>query len=196
MSVPIIETGGKRLLFIHVPKTGGSAVEAYFAGAISFARSHDKAIDSPCIPRHYHGKLLANLFSKSSFDYAFMVVRDPLARMISDYRYYVKRKRLEARPPSFSFWLRYRMLRARLDPYYMDNHFRPQVDFECFDARVFRYEDGLDRCLQTVASEAGLEPPGMLPRVNVSPDIEVRPSRSDIAIVRDRFRGDYERYGY
>lgn len=196
--MPIVEIQNKRLLFIHVPKTGGSAIERLFSehGTVAFERSDDRALDTPCIPRHYHGEPLSRLFSQEMFDYVFMVVRDPVDRIISDYRYYVKRKKREKRPPNFSFWLRYRLWRARRNPWYMDNHFRPQHEFECLDATVFRYEDGLDECIATVASEVGLEIPSTLPKVNASPPIPVSPTTGDLEMIRRGFEGDIERFSY
>jgi hypothetical protein len=196
--MPIIDIGGKRLLFIHVPKTGGSAVEQHFArfGTVYFERTRDRALRARCIARHYHGAPLSDLFPAGTFDGAFMVVRHPVARVLSDFGYYVKRKGLERKPPRFSWWLRYRLWRARRNPYFMDNHFRPQHEFECHGARVFRYEDGLDTCLAELIDTFGLPIPPKLPKVNVSPKLDLRPTDAEIALIKETYRGDFERYGY
>ena len=72
-----------------------------------------------------------------------MMVRHPLKRLLSQYRYQTRKPNPVRNRLPFSVWLRYVLLRRRLNPYYRDNHFRPQHEFEVPGVDVFRLEDGL-----------------------------------------------------
>ena len=84
----------------------------------------------PCSPQHFHGTLLEQLFGAEEFDWAFMVVRHPVGRMVSQYRYEVHRRRQPLPAPPFFRWLRETILARRDNPYVRDNHLRPQHEFE------------------------------------------------------------------
>ncbi len=145
---------------------------------------------------HFHGAVLESLFDASLFDHVFMVVRNPIHRVVSDFRYFVRRRQLVDKPPSFSRWLRYRLFRARLNPYYMDNHFRPQLEFECFDTAVYRFEDGLSAPIADMNAKLGTQVPEDLPRVNEAAPVEVHVREADKELIYGRYREDFERFGY
>ena len=196
--MPIFAIDGRKILFIHVPKTGGSAIAGHLSryGEVSLDGKPDQGPGMKCIPRHLHGAPLEEMFKPADFDYVFTVVRHPLSRVISDYRYYVRRKGRENTPPRFSMWLRYRLFRASLDPYYQDNHFRAQSAFPCLGAEIYRFENGLSRCIEGINGKLGTAIPAELPWVNRSPPIPVHPSRADKALIYRRYRRDFERFGY
>lgn len=196
--MPIFSLEGKTVLFVHIPRTGGVSIERHLAayGTASFDRKLDHDLGLRCIPGHFHGALLEGLFDASLFDHVFMVVRDPIARTLSDYGYYVRRKELQNNPPNISFWLRYRFFRASRNPYYMDNHFRPQSEFECFDATVYRFEDGLSQCITDMNSKLGTQVSEELPVLNPSPPLDIRLSEADRALIHRRYEADYERFEY
>ncbi len=196
--MPILSVDGKTVLFIHVPRTGGTAIERHFAAHGKLSYDHDGAGDLgiKCIPRHFHGAVLESLFEPAFLDHVFMVVRHPIARVVSDFRYFVRRRQLADKSPSFSRWLRYRLFRARWNPYYMDNHFRPQLEFECFDAAVYRFEDGLTAPIADMNAKLGTRVPEELPRVNEAAPVEVHVREADKELIYGRYREDFERFGY
>ena len=196
--MPILSVAGKTILFIHVPKTGGRAVEQHFKehGNVSFEHTLGRELGLRCVPMHFHGALLESLFHPSLFDHVFMVVRNPIDRAVSDFRYLVRRRQLADNPPNFSRWLRYRLFRASLNPYYMDNHFRPQLEFECFDTAVYRFEDGLSAPIVDMNAKLGTQVPEDLPRVNEAAPVEVHVREADKELIYGRYREDFERFGY
>jgi len=196
--MPIFSVAGKTILFIHVPKTGGSAVEQHFKqhGSVSFEHTMGRELGLNCIPMHFHGAVLESLFDASLFDHVFMVVRNPIHRVVSDFRYFVRRRQLVDNPPRFSRWLRYRLFRARRNPYYMDNHFRPQSEFECFDTAVYRLEDGLEASIKEMNAKLGTRVPERLPRVNECAAVEVDVGAADKDLIYRCYRQDFERFGY
>jgi hypothetical protein len=196
--MPILSVEGKTVLFIHVPRTGGTAVERHFKehGSVCFEHTLARELGLNCAPIHFHGAVLESLFDRSLFDHVFMVVRNPIDRAVSDFRYFVRRRQLAGKPPDFSRWLRYRLFRASRNPYYMDNHFRPQTEFECFDAAVYRLEDGLEAAVKEMNAKLGTGVPEQLPRVNEGAGVEVAVSAADKDLIYRRYRQDFERFGY
>ena len=93
-------------------------------------------------------------------DIVFAVVRDPVARMASEYRWQRRGRRgrrlgkLLACLP-FGIWLRLMLAMAARHPHAMDNHLRPQSDFIPEGATVFRFEAGLQPVADWLSGETG-----------------------------------------
>jgi len=88
--MPVFFRGSYRILFIHVPKAGGTSIEAFFE-ANGFKTAYLDRGGSPeslnavrrCSPQHMHAALLEALFDPDMFDYVFMTVRHPVRRLLS-----------------------------------------------------------------------------------------------------------------
>lgn len=195
--MPVARINNKLILFIHIPKTGGSSIEKHLKkhGQLSFYGQTGPSI-FPCSPQHFDGSLLGDLFSDAIFDWSFLVVRHPLKRLLSQYRYQTRKPNPIRNRLSFSVWLRYVLLRRRINPYYRDNHFRPQHEFEAFGADIFRLEDGLGAPLDRLNSLTGVDETGDVAWANktASKDIKINPS--DKALILSVYREDFLRYGY
>lgn len=113
---------------------------------------------SKCTPQHYTYNDLRALFRDDYFNYMFTIVRNPYARIESEYkmRWLINKNRDEGAYPEFSQWIESRHLIARRNSHAYDNHLRPQVDFIGSRVKVFRFEDGLDTILRHVAADTGL----------------------------------------
>ncbi len=197
MKVPVIRISDKQVLFIHVPKTGGSSIEARLAelGPVQlWARNAWSGF--PCSPQHFHNTFLERLFREEDFDWAFMIVRHPVSRMVSQYRYETHKYRQPLPAPPFTLWLRETLLARRDDPYVRDNHMRPQHEFEAFGAEVFRFEDGLDAPLVAFGRAVGVAVEGVLHWRKRSAPMPVEPSDADVRMIRRAYAEDFERYGY
>ena len=151
--MPITQIKGKSLLFIHIPKTGGETAEHYLRSVSdnsrqpSFLRRPNPEI-LPCSPQHLHGGILSYLFQPESFDYGFTVTRDPVARAISEYKFRAGRRYVRGlHVPDFSTWWTKTRKAYQKNPFILDNHIRPQVEFLAptlsrnFD--IFKFEDGV-----------------------------------------------------
>lgn len=157
--MPLMRSKSKLIYFAHIPKTGGSSVEAYLRqkGELLF---HTQNLPNglPVRPQHFHRKLIEPILGSAVIDHRFAIVRDPLSRMISEYGWLTEGKRkdgpggrqirtLWGKPKDLSFdaWVS-RVLRAyQSDPFVNDNHIRRQVDFVDPQMKLFRFEDGLDK---------------------------------------------------
>jgi hypothetical protein len=166
-ALPFVSHAGRNVLFVHIPRTGGTTVEHWlrslgdlrlFAGSIpAFTK---------VTPQHLRANDIDELMGEDFFDYAFAIVRNPFDRLASEYR---ARRSLALEgfwrtAPRFPGWLESSLEALRNNPFHLDNHLRPQWDFVSRRVKVFHYEMGLPAILAQVAAEIGAPPPADLPR--------------------------------
>lgn len=196
--MPVATVGDRKILFIHIPKTGGMAVSAFLHQAATVTLEDKAEIDGRLVrARHLHGAALRSLFPPAAFDWSFVVVRHPVAKLLSEYTFQTRKAGFHIQNlMSFPVWLRYSFARANADPGYRDNHFRPQAEFLCFDCEIFRMEDGLDRVAEAFREHAGVAAVTSIPRRNASPKRRVDVGAAERAMIRQRYASDFERFGY
>ncbi|MEJ6122030.1 sulfotransferase family protein [Vibrio sp. 2-Bac 85] len=145
--MPIFYKDNKRILFIHIPKCGGSYIEHLFLkngfkveyldggkeGNLNFVRK--------CSPQHMHFQMLDMNFNLDRFDYVFTVVRKPLERIISEAHMRIGGQNLNI---SLDEWILKALENYSNNNYIYDNHLRPQIEFVYKGVDVFKQEDGLD----------------------------------------------------
>lgn len=128
---------------------------------------------------HIHSKLVPREF----YDHSFAVFRDPVSRIVSEYRYRAAGK---ANPKPFDDWVKAAFDRYGRDEYTFDNHIKPQADFVVPDTKLFRFEDGLAQVFDWVDEATGTEPADHGIWENRSAKLKVA--------VSDAIRGDIERF--
>lgn len=199
--MPIFRLAEKNLLFVHVPKAGGTSIERWLsAHATESFHVGNKALpDFPCVPQHFHGAILDALFAPGFFDYSFCVVRNPYARLLSEYNY----RRVEARrrerlllAGGFAPWLRLTFRRYRASPYVLSNHIRPQVEFPTAGCEVFRLEDQLGALEARLGEVTGIGFDGPPAKSNVSKKSGARMTEVAAELIRGFYAADFERFGY
>lgn len=203
--MPVYRISGRNVLFIHVPKTGGTSVEA-FLGSHAEPALHNRGTKLlrpvrenfllPSLPmQHFHAALLESMFPAGFFDYAFMIVRHPMQRLISEYGHSRALHRIDAVLP-FGLWGHMLLNVRAMAPAISNNHYRPQHEFRCFDAEVFRFEDGIPHIMRQVAARLGLPEPELAPHEKRSSMriAQVPPSLS--ARVARVYAADYAAFGY
>ncbi len=201
--MPIFNVNGKKILFIHVPKTGGTSIETYFGkyvgvSLLSRRRPYHPLLRSGLLSQsvpfqHLHASLLVSLFEPGFFDAVFMVVRDPMQRLISEYRHSRAMSRPETILP-FSAWLRVSLMAAKIDPCFRNNHFRPQSEFRYGAANILHYEDGLEHCIGAMSSALSLPPPDVIPHERRSMIESMEPSQKDRLLVLRTYYSDYDAF--
>lgn len=164
--MPILRSGTRVVFFSHIPKTGGSSVESYLRskGSLSFCTDRSAPESLRVTPQHLHRAEIDRLFAPNLFDASFAVLRDPVARLLSEYRWRASkprgtalkrhpglRRRLSRLHPalrgadlSFDAWVPVIFDAWLADPYVLDNHIRPQAEFVAGCDRLFALEKGLD----------------------------------------------------
>jgi hypothetical protein len=85
---------------------------------------------------------------------------------------------------------------ASIDPCFSNNHYRPQNEFHCFHAEVFRFEDGLADILGRVAEQLGVPRPGTIPYEKKSSVQVAGISASVYSRVQQRYAGDFAAFEY
>ncbi|MFP4043962.1 MAG: sulfotransferase family 2 domain-containing protein, partial [Rhodosalinus sp.] len=91
--MPLLEAGGRRIFFAHIPKTGGSSVEAYMAtkGQLSMMSPGRPLPGEPVTAQHYHRDLYLPKLAETRVDAWFAILRDPVQRLVSEYRFRLRR---------------------------------------------------------------------------------------------------------
>jgi hypothetical protein len=175
--VPLARIGGVTLFFAHVPKTGGTSVEAYLRAKGAVVALHGQAADWSRAPvQHLPREAYAKIVPRAFYDHGFAVLRDPMARLMSEFRMRVEPLegkfrplgRLRARGPvhgvrlagrlealDFDGWVARAFEACRRDPWAQSCHLRPQADFVDEGQRLFLFEDGLDPVFRWIDAVTG-----------------------------------------
>ncbi|MEJ1160336.1 sulfotransferase family 2 domain-containing protein [Prosthecomicrobium sp. N25] len=201
--MPIMSRKGINVLFMHIPKTGGTAIANAFrktdvrVSLLSTQLHGTSPHRFPCSPQHFHAEAVRHLFADGYFDLRVTVVRHPVDRILSEYRMHM-RSVLAAGVaiPDFAIWLDFFLRRSREEPYVKDNHLRPQVNFVEPGTEVFRYEDGLAPVISRISEVLGLPRPPSADRVNVGADVRADVGPDCLARIRNHYAADFERFGY
>lgn len=202
---------GKRVLFAHVPKCGGSSVEAALRAEgreFLYDRHYHNDPDrfSACSAQHLHHAVLARLFPPGFFEFSFSLVRHPVDRAVSEFRFRRGMKprsrrvtrpgRLGSEPDAFEPWVDYMTLGAARHPYLFDNHARPQADFIGPETAVFRLEDGLGPVFAALSAALGrpVAPPARRRQVSKADPVEVTARAR--ARLEAFYADDFAMFGY
>lgn len=193
--MPLFRFGGRILLFVHIPKTGGTSVEAMLktCGGVEALRHSALIPDLPCTPQHFHAAILTKLVPPALYDFGFTIVRNPYDRLASEYKMRVLERE---KAISFDAWVERMFARYARDPFVRDNHIRPQSEFLFDGLELFRFEDGavqrirdrLDRLGLVNAADVPWERRSATQSISMSPETAHR-----IAIF---YAVDFERLGY
>lgn len=159
--MPIYKKDGKAVLFVHVPKVGGTTIDHIFRSngwLVTFqdggGRPETILRHLKCSFQHFHADLLNRFLNPDSFDAVFTVLRDPVARLQSEYRW----RRQHGKQPvaDFDSWVSEIFRSYRRNPFVLDNHIRPQSQFLLPGAQVSVLEDGLAHTMDRLAARLNM----------------------------------------
>ncbi len=206
--MPIYVKDDRSVLFVHVPKAGGSTLERMFRQAGWTEHLRETRRTDPqvfplwrCSPQHLHADLLQAIFDLEKFDVVFMVTREPLARFRSEYAMrHTQDPRTDA--AAVEEWADRVLGRYERNPFVLDNHLRPQHEFEVPVGERYRLEQGLEAIVADLNARHDL---GLGPRVPhalssqkrsgiASSDVELSPRLR--ARLEELYAEDFHRYGY
>ena len=211
--MPSLTLPDRLIWFAHCPKAGGTSIEqimvAHWGEAVGhlhwgwdlwWRKGGWRVADPPNSPQHL---VWADAEAQLPHapDIVFALVRDPVTRIASEYRWQRQKRRgtcigkaLAYLP--FSLWLRVMLAVAARNPHAFDNHFRPQSDFipEC--ARVFRLEDGLDKVVQWLSESAGAPLEAIPIPKAIATRAVTKPRAGDYARIAHAYGADTARFGY
>lgn len=211
--MPFFRTAGKTCYFSHIPKTGGTSVEDYLIerfGPLAMLEPRFNFIPPAerwcqTSPQHIEWKSLQMFLPLELIDAVFTVVRHPIARTVSGYHFQIQVEKSIPPETPFSDWLNDQIRMMQENPFALDNHMRPQVDFVPEGAAVFHLEFGLDPLVPYFDTLAGnSEGPRSIGHSNKrkkpagateTPDW-AKPSQADIDRLCEIYAEDFSRFGY
>ncbi|MGC1496359.1 MAG: sulfotransferase family 2 domain-containing protein [Sulfitobacter sp.] len=213
--MPIAKISGKLVYFAHVPKCAGTAVEDYLANAFGPLAFLDRCFNAQpsqarwtrSSPQHVEVEGLSALFPSDFFDATFAVVRNPVSRLTSTFRFQRDVEGTIDINTTFSDWLRTVKHKQRTSPWQFDNHTRRMTDIVPDSAKVFRLEDGLGAVVKWLQVLAGPEhslpikiaPQNALDKRLLFEGKPLRPvnlTKGDIGLIERQYAVDFERFGY
>ncbi|WP_138935465.1 sulfotransferase family 2 domain-containing protein [Roseovarius arcticus] len=165
--MPLARINNYLLHLVHIPKTGGAGVTDYMRKKGDIALySREQLAWAQSTPQHLEFDVSRALIPEGFADESFAIMRDPLARLLSEYRYRVTRHssqnpisgRLslsegmkveldwnEEFQGTFDEWVDHVFMKYQRDSRVCDNHIRPQIDFIGPNMKVFLFERGLQK---------------------------------------------------
>jgi len=168
--MPLFHNGDDLVLFVHIPKCGGTAIENSFRNAgweWGYLNEPKKTgcYEKPCNPQHYHAELIEELIvpGGNTTD-QIIVVRNPYTRLMSEFMWrtganaHVKQhgytdiffKTLdEFAVAHFKSYkanevhdqLSSKQFKEGKQSFVFDNHFRPQHHFITDDWNIYWFEE-------------------------------------------------------
>lgn len=154
--MPVMVKDEFSILFIHIPKCGGSSLEQNMAEhgwkeILSVRGINAKQLNFlRCSPQHMHVELLNEVVRLDSFDKVVTLVREPLSRLKSEYAFQLAQEITDLHPEE---WIKHVFDEYSKDPFAYDNHIRPQNQFLTKQSLIFKLEDdGVNQALNTIYS--------------------------------------------
>lgn len=211
--MPIARINGKLLHFVHIPKTGGANVTSYMRTIGQVALYSREPLDwARTTPQHMEMRTSQVLLPRDFVDARFMILRNPLERMLSEFRYrYTRLSKVRASAETlgtnapvtleldwdeefhgtFDEWVELVLARYELDPFTCDNHIRPQSHYFDPEAKVFLFENGMEPVLNWIDNFTGVAGAHFDADRNASLEIPIVVSPRTRALIEDFYAEDY-----
>ena len=209
--MPIFTKEDKAILFVHIPKNGGSSIKKLFESmgwntaehcSSSIHRKGDPNWYRVVSPQHHHAAELKQLFRIERFDGVLTFVRNPVDRLVSEFfwRNRPENTKLRKLPLKFASWWRESREACLSDRSYLDNHLRPQWEFLLPESTVGRFEHDISSTfVSNFLRVSGVR----VPEEIEIPNVNQRKSKSNFEIgrnvlqdIEEFYARDFEVFGY
>lgn len=191
----MLRVAQKIVLFVHIPKTGGTTIEDYYRtiGRLSIFSRNSWGL---CPPQHWDAEIINDLIPPEFYDYAFAVVRHPYDRVLSEYKYRCDLGSVDPARTRFSDWFSAAAKACRTDPRTLQNHMRPQAEFLFADVEVFKFERGLGTIIADVDRKLEVMESREIPHSKRGGERVVQIGESDLQLVREFYERDFYEFSY
>ena len=148
------------LLFLHVPKCGGSSIEKLFRdNGYSSALEMRGLPPQECLtasPQHQTSQNLKSIVNMEKVNDILIMVRNPYKRIISEFNWQFRNLEQNEKP-EINSWIKASLEEASNNLSYSDNHFRPSIHFieANLPCKVFKLEDGIEFVAEYFIREEG-----------------------------------------
>ena len=151
--MPIIKKNNLICHFAHVSKCGGTSVEVYLnkIGASiafldpNFIENSKQQKWNNSSPQHIDGYSLSKLFPANFFDFSFTVIRNPIDRFKSAFKFQKYHEKKIPMETNINNFISKELKNVSKKIGFFDNHFLPQIKFlyPSVKYQVFALENGL-----------------------------------------------------
>ena len=153
--MPIYTKKNESILFIHIPKCGGSSFSDFlirnkYQESLTVRGKAMKEIEFwKSSPQHIHRDVLKKLLNFDKFDKIITIVRDPFERLKSEYYWLLKSGIIKEKDITPGEWFDDLIVKYHNDKYIYDNHIRPQNEFLISESKLFKLEEqGIKKALE------------------------------------------------
>jgi len=197
--MPLFTFNKKIILFIHIPKTGGSSIEKWLRNYTEI--SFFQPIVAPFMkvsPQHLTIHDFFFLFQKKMCNRAFSIVRNPYDKLESEF-YFRTDKQFEINNfrVDFSTWLIHNLKLYKKNNFHNDNHLRPQTDFLNEQVQIFKFENGISNIAEKIKEWFEIENLVDFPHIlKAKNKTEIVWSNEAIRMVNNIYKLDFETFEY
>ena len=195
--MPVYTKDDIKVLHIHTPKTGGESIEQLFLNnnfkmdlyGRSPSTMYVTETGSKIPLQHLHGELLLEKVNLNEINYSFMIYRDPVKRIISDYKFMMHHFETHCKLNADD-WIIKTLNEYKKDNSIKHNHIRPQHEFYIDGCDVYDFKSigNMGRILsESIKGLTNISTPH-----NNRSFRRVTINESTINCVKDFYRKDYE----
>ncbi|PMO67491.1 hypothetical protein BCT05_06860 [Vibrio breoganii] len=192
--MPIFTKKDSIVLFVHIPKSAGTTVKDLFIqnDYNVILGNKNRKIEFPCTPQHYHNEILEYL-NLNSIEYRFTVVRNPITRLFSEYKFrgYDKIKYI-----TFDVFVHAAFKLYKLDKYCFDNHIRPQSEFISEGLIVYKFEDGIEEIRNSFVKKSLIDSSTIISHKRKSKKATLQFNSSTLRNIMDFYKEDFSLFNY
>jgi len=155
---------------------------------------HRKPFPNWVPPQHWHAEIYDVTVPRGFYDLGFLVCRNPYLRFVSEFRH--RARDADVLAVGLDTWAAKILDSYAADPYVLYNHIRPQNEFWTKGIEIFRFEVGLQACIDKLADYCCLSKAPNVRRDNLSPRVAVTMSRATAERIALLYKRDFALFNY